>query len=115
MRPDGKRRITLPSDVVPTNWARAPPRWSSGDSDSSSLGKAREMRARLVVAAREDADASAFFLLGELDAAAGADELSFSRPEFAAEATCAEALTAGVGALAGFEIASGCVFEVCAC
>ena len=66
------------------------------------------MRARLAVDVREDADASAFFLLCEVDGAAGA-------AAFAAEATCAEALTAGVGALAGFEIASGCVFEVCAC
>ena len=73
------------------------------------------MRARLAVDVREDADPSAFFLLCELDDAACADELSFSRPEFAAEAICAEALAARVGALAGVEIAAGCVFEVCAC
>ena len=62
----------------------------------------------MVVDVREDADASAFFLLRELDGAAGA-------AVFAAEAICAEALAVGVGALTGFEIASGCVFEVCAC
>ena len=69
----------------------------------------------MAVDVREEVDATAFFLLCELDDAACADELSFSGPEFAAEAICAEALTAEVGALAGVEIASGCVFEVCAC
>ena len=93
------------------------------------------MRARLAVDVREDVDASVFFLLCELDAAACANELSFSRSDFsatvaaspgpfhggagpaafAAEAICAEALATGVGALAGFEIAAGCVFEVWAC
>ena len=66
------------------------------------------MCARLVVNVREDADASAFFLLCELDGAAGA-------AAFGAEAICAEALAAGVGALAGFEIAAGWLFDVCAC
>ncbi len=66
------------------------------------------MRARLAVDVREDADPSGFFLLCELDVAA--DVAAFS-----ADATCAGALAAGVGALAGFEVPSGCEFETCAC
>ena len=57
----------------------------------------------MAVDVREDADPSGFFLLCELDVAAGV------------AAFAVEALAAGVAALAGFEVASGCEFETCAC
>src|SRR5438045_2026288 len=57
VRPDGKRRINLPSDVMPTNRARIEPRISRG----SPLTAMSAARVRL------DGEATLFFVLGELD------------------------------------------------
>src|SRR5437763_11042882 len=57
VRPEGKRRINLPSEVMPTTRARTEPPRRCGESSEKPCGP----RARL------DVDATDFFLLCELD------------------------------------------------
>jgi hypothetical protein len=61
VRPEGKRKINLPSEVIPTNRPRIVPARRCGASSEKSCAPR----------ARRDVEATDFFLLCELDSVAG--------------------------------------------
>src|SRR2546426_8087698 len=94
IRPDGKRKITRPSGVVPTTWARTP--GSCGGGRSYSLRGTCATRARLEVDLRCELDTADFDLAGVAAGSDGFESLASAELESLrapSEATAGEAST----------------------